>query len=54
MLMPLCFPEKTTSGPDDMGAEPGGMGGAEMKGVDILGGIKPKGYTYTHKSMTGQ
>ena len=47
MLMPLCFPENTTSGLDDRGAEPDDMGRAEMKGVDILGGIIPKVHTHT-------
>lgn len=43
--MPLCFPEKITSGPADMaemGAEPKGMGLAAMKGVDAEGGTMPK------------
>lgn len=53
--MPLCFPEKRTSGPEDivgMTALPGLMGVAGMKGVETLGGIRPVTYrqiiTTTH------
>lgn len=43
MQMPLCFPEKITSGPADigvMGAEPDCIG---AKGVASAGGITPEG-----------
>lgn len=42
--MPLCFPEKSTSGPDDiagMPAPPGLIGVEGMNGVDALSGIIP-------------
>lgn len=42
--MPLCFPEKRTSGPEEMvgmAALLGLMGVAGMNGVDTLRGIRP-------------
>ena len=42
--MPLCFPEKSTSGPDEtagMVGPPKLIGVEGMKGVETLGGIIP-------------
>lgn len=43
MQMPLCLPENTTSGPEDIPAMGPPPGGSEEvpKGVDTLGGIMP-------------